>query len=210
MLVAVENFRKFLRQITQENISIFVFVSVLFVVGIAVGALLVNSLSLEQKKDLFNYLSRFFGELESADYIATKEHLWFSFKENLKIFILIWILGISVIGVPIIWILLFARGIVVGFTVGFLVNQGGWKGFGIACATVLPHNFVFIPLLLFVTSSAIMISIKMIKRQFLKGNEPFKTYLQFYLVTLAFVLLFVFIGTAIEVYLSPLLMQLIV
>jgi len=208
MLIA--KIHQFLKQMIKENISIFLFTIVLFVVGIVFGAFIVNSLSIDQKKDLFTYLSKFFGELETANYIATKEHLLFSFQENLKIFLLIWLLGISVIGVPIILILLFVRGIVIGFTVGFLVNQGGMKGFWLACASVLPHNLVLVPIILFVTSCSIMVSIKMIKRQFLKGNEPFKVYLQFYFALLVTGVILVFLGSVIEVYFSPFVMKLII
>ena len=37
------------------------------------------------------------------------------------------------------------KGMVVGFTVGFLVNQMGWNGFLLSFVSVLPQNFIIIP-----------------------------------------------------------------
>ena len=37
------------------------------------------------------------------------------------------------------------KGMVIGFTVGFLVNQMGWNGFLLSFVSVLPQNFIIIP-----------------------------------------------------------------
>ena len=42
----------------REHSSIYLFVVVLFLMGVIFGAIVVNSLSLTQKEDLFYYLSR--------------------------------------------------------------------------------------------------------------------------------------------------------
>ncbi len=208
--MVIKGYKRVFQKILKDQLSLFLFVSVLFIVGVVFGAIIVNSLGIDQKHDLYSYLSKFFTEISSGKVVPSKEHLIYSYQENLKVFLLIWILGISVIGVPLILILLFVRGIVVGFTVGFLVNQGGVKGFLLACVTVLPHNFLLIPLLIFVTSCAILISMKMIKRQFLKEeNESIASYLKFYSATLVLGLMILLVASVIEVYVSPLFMQMI-
>lgn len=49
-----------------EHSSLYVFITVLFLMGVIFGAILVNSLSFTQKEDLFYYLSQFFGMKQSA------------------------------------------------------------------------------------------------------------------------------------------------
>ena len=78
------------------------------------------------------------------------------------------ILGISIIGYQSSLIFLFMKGMVVGFTVGFLVNQMGWSGFLLSFVSVLPQNFIIIPIFIMTTTLAVNISLKMIRRQFMK------------------------------------------
>ena len=70
------------------------------------------------------------------------------FFHNIKYMGVIWILGISIIGLPVMLILLFLKGMVIGFTVGFLVNQMGWSGFLLSFVSVLPQNIFIIPVFL--------------------------------------------------------------
>ena len=92
-------------------------------------AAVVNSLSFSQKEDLYYYLSQFFGQVSTGKMVTSNDLFIQSFFHNSKFISLMGPLGISVIGLPIILILLFIKGMVVGFTVGFLVNQMGWNGF---------------------------------------------------------------------------------
>ncbi len=117
----------------REHSSIFLFVVILFLMGVIFGAIVVNSMSITQKEDLFYYLSQFFGQVSDGKVAADQDLFLQSFFHNSKFIGLMWVLGISIIGLPVILILLFIKGMVVGFTVGFLVSQMGWNGFS-ACA----------------------------------------------------------------------------
>lgn len=199
------------KTVTRDHISIFIFVLSLFIVGVMFGAVIVNSLGLEQKKDLFEYLSKFFNEFSGKGSSPTSGLLLSTFFENIKIVLLIWILGISVIGVPLTLILLFSKGVVIGFTVGFLVNQSGFKGFLLACASVLPQNLIFIPFIILLTSLSIVFSIKLIKRQFLKDREEkLKSLFLIYILVLFIGSLILLITSLIEIYISPVLMSWII
>ena len=52
----------------KDHLSIFIFIMVLYLMGIIFGAIIVNSLSLTQKEDLSYYLSQFFGELKQSSW----------------------------------------------------------------------------------------------------------------------------------------------
>lgn len=86
-------------------------------------------MTISQKEDLYYYLSQFFGQLSDGKQASSSDMFGQSIFHNVKYLGLMWILGISVIGMPIIFIMIFLKGIVVGFTVGFLVNQMGISGF---------------------------------------------------------------------------------
>src|SRR5690606_7303952 len=93
----------------QEHSSIYLFLMVLFLMGIIFGAIMVNSLSDHQKEDLFYYLNQFFGQVEEGAMVSSQDLLKLSFLHNLKFAGLIWILGVSIIGLPLIFVLLFIK-----------------------------------------------------------------------------------------------------
>lgn len=199
------------KTVIRNHVSIIIFVLSLFIVGVIFGAVIVNSLGLDHKQALFGYLSKFFDDFKSSGTTPTNGLLLSTFFENIKIVLLIWILGISVIGVPLTLILLFSKGVVIGFTVGFLVNQSGFKGFLLACASVLPQNLIFIPFIILLTSLSIIFSIKLIKRQFLKDQfEHLKSLFLVYLSVLVLGVLILLVTSLIEIYVSPVLMKWII
>jgi stage II sporulation protein M len=195
----------------REHSSIFLFIVVLFFMGVIFGAIVVNSMSFTQKEDLFYYLSQFFGQISEEKVAENKDLFLQSFFHNSKFIGLIWILGISIIGLPVILILLFVKGMVVGFTVGFLVSQMKWKGFTLAIASILPQNLIIIPVFIIMAALSVIFSIKMIKRQFMKTySQPIIPLFKGYILALIAAVVFISAASGIEAYLSPVLMKTIV
>ena len=77
---------------------------------------------------LLEYLGYFFRGLEQNTIAEPKIAFQHSMGDHLKTLGLMWILGLSIIGIPLILILIFLKGLVIGFTVGFLVSQLSWRG----------------------------------------------------------------------------------
>lgn len=157
---------KFAVKHVTDHSSLYLFITVLFLMGVIFGAILVNSLSFTQKEDLFYYLSQFFGQVSENNMASSQDMFVQSAAHNIKYIALIWILGISVIGLPVILILLFLKGVVVGFTVGFLVNQMGWSGFLLSFVSILPQNIFIVPVFIVIAAMAVSLSIKMTRRIF--------------------------------------------
>ncbi|WP_226034617.1 stage II sporulation protein M [Aquibacillus saliphilus] len=165
---------------------IYFFMLVLFLIGIIFGAVIVNSMNFIQKQDLFFYLDRFFGQLMEGPILDRQEMLKSSFFYHLKYLLLLFILGLSVIGLPVIWILLFVKGLVVGFSVGFFVNQMGWHGLLFAAASIAPQNLLIIPIYLVAGSLAMIFSLTLLRKLFTRKLQqpilqPFLRYTTLYL-----------------------------
>ena len=195
----------------REYSSIYLFVVVLFLMGVIFGAVIVNSLSFTQKDDLFYYLSQFFGQAAKGE-VATANDLFVqSFFHNSKFIGLIWILGISIIGLPVILILLFIKGMTVGFTVGFLVNQMEWNGFLLSFVSILPQNLVIIPVFIIMAALSVTFSLKMIRNQFMKKlTQPVLPLFFRYLFTFVVAVIFVAAAAGIEALLSPALLKAVI
>ncbi|HLU23794.1 stage II sporulation protein M [Lederbergia graminis] len=196
----------------QEHSSIYLFLMVLFLMGIIFGAIMVNSLSDHQKEDLFYYLNQFFGQVEEGAMVSSQDLLKLSFLHNLKFAGLIWILGVSIIGLPLIFVLLFIKGIVVGFSVGFFVNQMGWQGLLLAFGSLLPQNLFIIPAFIFVAACSVSLSIKLIRKIFIRQTFSFQLVPVFSRYVLAYIatILVITIAASIEAYLTPALMKAII
>jgi stage II sporulation protein M len=192
----------------REHSSIFLFIVILFLMGVIFGAIVVNSMSITQKQDLFYYLSQFFGQISNGKVAENSDVFMQSFFHNSKFIGLIWILGISIIGLPVILILLFIKGMVVGFTVGFLVSQLGWKGFMLAFVSILPQNLIIIPVFIMMAALSVIFSLRMIKRQFLKQyGQPIMPFFKRYIFTFVGAVIFISAASGVEAYLSPWLMK---
>lgn len=195
----------------REHSSIYLFIIVLFLMGVIFGAIVVNSLSLSQKEDLYYYLTQFFGQVSNGQVADSKDLFFQSFSHNSKYIGFIWLLGISIIGLPIILILLFIKGMVVGFTVGFLVNQMGWHGFLLSFVSVLPQNLIVIPIFIISATLSVAFSFKMIRQQFMKKKgEPMLPLFARYTILLIMAFIVIGIAAAVEAYISPLLMKAVI
>ncbi|MDF2961809.1 MAG: stage sporulation protein [Paenibacillus sp.] len=191
----------------KEHLSLYIFVGVIFITGVVFGTVMVNALSLEQKQEIMRYLGNFFSSVEQGAFSDVKASFQQSFALHIKWILIIWVLGMSVIGLPLILILDFLKGVLIGFSVGYLVGQLSWKGLLFALVSVVPQNLIVIPALLVCSVTAMAFSIHLIKHRFMtrKGAfyEPFMRYSGTILLSgalLAGVALF-------EAYLSPVMMK---
>lgn len=60
----------------------------------------------------------------------------------------IWVLGLTIIGAPLIYLIVFTRGFILGFTVSFLIGLKGTLGLVLILTTILIPSLLAIPLLL--------------------------------------------------------------
>lgn len=176
--------------------------------GVICGAIIVNSLSFTQKEDLLYYISKFFGQVADGEIATSHQILIGSISHNIKYIGMIWVLGVSIIGLPLILLLLFLKGTVIGFTVGFLVNAMGWEGFRIAVVSILPQNIILVPLIIIITTLSLALSINIIRRVFFKEiRQPLKPILFRYIGALVLCIVFITGAGAIEAYFSPVFMK---
>jgi stage II sporulation protein M len=185
----------------KEYANLYIFVSVILLFGVVFGAIIVNSMNVSQKQDVLTFLTQFFGQVHNEGFVNGKDVFVTSYSTHLKFIALIWILGISVIGLPLIIILLFLKGLVIGFTVGFFVNQLGWHGMLLAFTTVFPQNIIVLPFYVLITVLAIQLSIRMIQKQFLKNDrEPIIKHLISYTMIFTVAAMSLSIASLIEAY----------
>lgn len=195
----------------RNHIKLLVFTCVLFVVGIIFGTLVVGALSSEQKLSLFSTTQHFFSAVNDHQLANSTVMTWQAISSNLKLLGLIWILGLSIIGMPVIVAVLFLQGFFIGFTVGFLVDQFASKGLLFSIMAVLPQNLLMTPALILASVAGIVFSTMLVKSRFAGqvGRLSLSNqFLRYTAVILVMGMLMVGAGLM-EGYVSPLLMRLI-
>jgi stage II sporulation protein M len=196
-----------MRSDLKEHLSLYVFVSVLLVMGVVFGALMVNALSTDQRLELGRHLSSFVQMVDQGTELGGKTSFKLAFFMHLKWVLLIWMLGLSIVGLPFIFLLDFLKGVLVGFSVGVLVGEMSWKGMLFSLVSVAPQNLIIIPAIMICSVSAISFSLYLIKNRFLqKKGTLYPPFIRFSSVTLTMIAL-MFGVSLFEAYLSPILMQ---
>jgi len=130
------------------HLRLTVLVVVMFALGVGAGAWAVRALDAAQRAELVTYLEelgRVIGD--GAGGQSGPEILRASLVQNLRTLAAMWLGGLLVIGVPLALLLVMVRGFAIGFTVGFLASEAGWRGVVFSLGAVLPHSLLAVPAL---------------------------------------------------------------
>ena len=130
----------------------------------------------------------------------------------MRLITVLWVLGVTIIGIPFIYFLIGVRGFITGFTSGAIICILGFKGVIFALLTVLPKEIIMVPCIIALGVNGINFSMNIIKSKSIKhiSRESLKTsFLAYCLVTLVF-LVFMFSGILVEAYITPVFMRMMV
>ena len=191
------------------NKNLFVFLVVIVAVGVASGSIFVTVLNDSDKIMVSDYLNNFLNNLNSnnLNYNGT---LINTLIFTLGLAILIWILGISVIGFALILLFLFIKAFSLGFSVASIIINFNFKGILIALAYVVPHHIINLMIYLLISSYALVLSYRLISSFTKKKNFDFKGIFNRYLFIIGFSLIILLFSVLYEVYLAPSLINMIV
>lgn len=202
-------FRQNIGVYLKANIVAYFFMILIFVIGVVVGALAVKILPDEQKSELINYLHIFFTGLSQGneDAVSSGNMIGMVMFNNAKTVVIMWILGFTIIGIPFVLFILFTRGFIIGFTVGFLVNEYVIKGLLFAIASVLPHNLFAVPAILVLGVSATTFSLMLVRRKNYGKINIWYEAIRYSVVCMILLIIMLF-AALLEVYISPVFMKL--
>lgn len=147
----------------KESINLNFFVIIIFVVGIVIGSISYRIL-IEDPIIKEEIIHKFSSNLE-ADGIE-KNIFKESVYKNLKILIMFWIIGISIVGAPIILLLCFYKGFSTAFVIGtFLLKYGFARGNIFVFKYIFPYYFFGILGIVLLTTSSIKVSLNVLKKK---------------------------------------------
>lgn len=194
----------------RRRFPLFLGLILLLFMGIVFGTISVQSLSPAQKSDLSGYIQGFYGSFPQEISVSNRQALAKQgMVDNIvKTTGLMWLLGLTVIGAPLILGIVFLRGFVIGFTVGFIVEEMFLTGIALSAASILPHNLLVIPAVIIGGVGALSFSISAFKT--LIGNNQESTYPQFISCTFVAIVSSSLLALAafVEAFITPVFIQL--
>ncbi|MCL2355351.1 MAG: stage II sporulation protein M, partial [Oscillospiraceae bacterium] len=109
----------------ENNIKEYFIVSVLFIVGIIIGVIFINNLSEEGQEEISGYFSSFITSMQNEEPINEGALLMDSILNNTGIALLIWLMGMAVIGIAAVYVIVIFRGFVLGYTIASAISFFG-------------------------------------------------------------------------------------
>lgn len=108
---------------------------------------MINNSEAETQTNIQGYIQTFINSLKSNEYkIDMQELLKSSIINNTKLVLLIWFIGSTVIGMPLIYGIIAFRGYCLGYTIAaIMATLGSGKGITFALASLLLQNLLIIP-----------------------------------------------------------------
>ncbi len=181
---------------------------ILLMAGIAIGSVVVQLIEKHELADLAHYFNAFMITYPIKDInsllIAQKAIIG-----NIKFMLMIWFLGLTIIGIPAILLIVFIRGLILGFSVGFLVMQKGIIGIILSLLAVLPQNLFFIPAFIVASVAAIVFSLSLLKGTAGRYGRTLSQSFFNYFILFVFLFSLNIFGSMVEGYFSPFVIKLI-
>ncbi|NLX03036.1 MAG: stage II sporulation protein M [Syntrophomonadaceae bacterium] len=200
------SFKDRIKQHISENRPQYIMVIIIFLVGLVMGSYQVSGLDWGVKSQLSGMVDDYLrGGMDGS--LSGQEILVAAFLKQLKATVLLWFLGLTVIGFPLILGFIWFRGFSLGFTVSFLLHDRAGAGILITIISILPQNIIYIPLFLAWSVMAINFSIYVLKGR--NSGVPLgRAVMGYTVIMLAYLLIFL-AGAFVEAYLSPWFLSLI-
>lgn len=153
----------------KENKYTFFGLFLFYILGIILGSFAVNDLDLQQKDDMTKYLNGFL-ELLNNNEINRISLFKMSLIDNFKIIVAFWVLGFTVIGIPVYYIIIGMKGFTTGFSSGVIMGVLGVKGIMVSTICFLPKEIIIIPCIIALGVNGIKLS-KAIFRAWIKKTN---------------------------------------
>lgn len=181
----------------------YLYLLIIVVTGIIVGIIFSNILSDTDNKLVYSKITNYFNNIKNDIPIDYLKNLITSLKNNYLFLIIIWILGLSIVGLLFNNFILFFKSFVLGFSIGSIINIYFYRGLVLSFFYIFPALIINILVLMIMVYYANTFSLKLFDVIFRKKEFKFSSLIKKY-----FKILFVFgiiltISSLIETFIMP-------
>lgn len=195
-----------LKKIIKYDKKIMTFLNVIAIVGIIAGSIFMIILSKNDKETVLNSIKDFFNKLinNKFNFVGTLKNTLIS---NFLFSFIIWVIGISVVGLLIVIFIIFYKSFTLGFTISSIIYTYSIKGTFLAFIYVFPHLVINLLILLYLSSYSIKLSIILIKSILKKDNLNFKAFINNYSKVFLISIIFLIVTSLYESFIAPIILR---
>lgn len=184
----------------------YLLLTIIMTIGIISGIIFIFFISKEDKSLVKQELELLFSNIKDNK-LNYGNSLINSVSSSLVYLSIIWILGVSIIGIPVVIFMLFLKGFVFGFSISSIIANYGFNGVILGFITQIPSNLILLIIYLLMGFYAINFSIRLFQVLFFKKEVNlsfyFKRYNQIALISLGCIV----IASLVETFLIPFLVK---
>ena len=140
----------------KNNIKEYIIITLIFLIGIFLGVMFVNNLADEQKTEIITYVKTYveaFKQTNSSDNIILLQN---NIRDNIILTLIIWFIGSTIIGIPIVFGIIMFRGFCLGYAISSItVVFGVAKGIAFTAIAIIMQNILYIPAIISLGVSAL-------------------------------------------------------
>lgn len=209
MDIKLKNVKNKVTNKLEEQKKIYIFLIIIMLIGLIGGIIYAVILNKSDHNLVTTSLDSFFTSIKNND-IDYKNALINSLIGNISFVTFIFLLGISIIGIPLIIMSLAISSFIFGFSLSSIIYTYHLNGILRTITYLFPHQIITLLMSLFLGFYALYFGIKLFKYLFrgidINLRSSMKRYIQVYVT----VLLIFITCSFIEVFLSPALIKLVV
>ena len=184
-----EMYNNYKKDLKNKN-NILLVISVIFILGLIFGSIYITILKNGEKTTILNEVGNYFLSNNKLNFEDKIDIFKNELLSNLLYTVSMWLLGLSVIGLPIIFIMIFFKSFTLGFSVSSIFAKYGFKGIVGVFTYISPSPIILSIFSLFLASYSIIISVKILKGSFTKQTINFKTFMgKYFFILLVSILL---------------------
>ena len=195
-----------LKKIIKYDKKIMTFLNVIAIVGIIAGSIFMIVLSKNDKETVLNSIKDFFDKLinNKFNFVGTLKNTLIS---NFLFSFIIWVIGISVVGLLIVIFIIFYKSFTLGFTISSIIYTYSIKVSLLALIYVFPHMVMNLLIILYLSSYSIKLSIILIKSILKKDNLNFKAFINNYSKVFLISIIFLIVTSLYESFIAPIILR---
>ncbi len=191
------------------NKRMLVFLFTLLFMAVLFGSFFATKLSTNDLEEIKSSLDTFFS-MTKQNKLNPLPAFFQSFGANMMFTIAIWILGISVIGAPLMIVLFFMKAFTLGFTIASMIKIYRLKGLLYSLIYIFPHQVINLLAFIFFIMFSMSLSITLFQALLKKKTVDFSKVMNRYVFILAITIGILIITSLLEIYLMPFLFRMVV
>ena len=187
--------------ISKKRILTLVFI--VFFIGLLFGSIYISVLNNSNKKLIIENVENYFNTYKSLDFKYKLDIFKETLTKNLTYFISIWVLGLSIIGIPVIIIMVFFKSFITGFSISSIFAAYKFKGLVGIFIYMFPSNAITLLYTLFLGAYSVDLSIKLLRHALKKKTLNFGLFMGKYFFLLLISILLSVVVSLYEAFINP-------